>query len=730
MSRGTPPDKLDGQTGRPVKTADVAADRFALLDEPPPTNESAFRALRWVLPLIGMVLVGLLLYVGKPILLPLVIATLLAFLLAPLCEWMERRSVPRVVATVIVVGLAGSVLVGLGLAVYGAVMQIDGNFDAYRDELVKKASAWSANDGPEQDPGIFEKIGQGTDDLGKALAGDTVKTIDEPEADPTTAEAPVTQPAEPTDAEQGVLAQLAGALQEFNEVMQEEEAVPTTQPAVVLGDAPENPLYVEEIPQEQTSLERAVQGVLFIAGPVGTAALAAVFLLFILLQRDDLRDRLIKLTAGSRINLATQALDDAAGRISRYLRAQCIINGTYGVAVGVGLLTISYALAGSWFPGVILWSVLCFALRFIPYIGPWMGASFPLLISLAGFEGLGMFLAVMSFFVVLELISNNVMEPMLYGRSVGMSEFAIIIAASVWTFLWGPEGLLVATPLTTCLVVLGKHVPQLKFFDILLGDEPVLAPHTRLYQRLLAMDADDAADVAEEYRQGHTLTETFDNVLLPTLALAERDREAGNLSAERSDFIRKTMRDLVDQLGDQESPLPSDSVDINEPIPLGPTQALLREARVVLLPASDDADETAARMLKVLLDRRGFTVTVVDPESLASEKLEQVFSQRADVVLISALPPRAVGRARYLVKRLGACGIDSAEDLAVLVGLWTVTGDADKLRRRICGSGKSVGQVRVLADLEDAAEAVRQRAEVITARRAAAEAVAEAGKAS
>ena len=493
------------------------------------------------------------------------------------------------------------------------------------------------------------------------------------------------------------------------------------------GRSVDDPLYVRETPADQSPIQQAGTVLAYAAGPIGTAGLVAVFLLFMLLQRDDLRDRVIKLAAGGKINLATQALDDAARRIIRYLTAQGIVNGTYGIAIGIGLTAISLAITGTLFPGVILWAALCAILRFIPYLGPWLAASFPILVSLGHYDGFAVVACVIGMFVVIELVSNNVMEPILYGSAVGMSDFAVILAATVWTFLWGPVGLLVATPLTTCLVVLGKYVPALGFFDTLLGDEPVLAPHARLYQRMLAMDADDAHDEVEAYRKQHSLTETYDDLMMPALALSERDREAGNLSPERSEFIRGAMRFLVDELAEQHDPLPADSVDVTDPEPLTGQSARLADARVVILPSSDDADETAAVMLKALLDRRGFTVTVADDAGLANEKLREVAEQGADVVVVSAMPPRAVARARYLVKRMSAAGVTTEANIPVIVGLWATEGNVDKAIRRVVGTGV-VGdggvdrqdlsrQVKVVTTLDKAAEAVRQRAEVATARR-------------
>lgn len=690
----------------------------------------------WVMTLAGITLIGFLLYVGKPLLLPLALAVLLSFLLTPLCEWLEHHKVPRVVATVAVVTLAAGIVVAIGFAIYSGLARIGDSWPAYTQRLVNKAEHLSF--GGQGGEGEGESQGNEASDGAVKLIGGVGETIEkvteaatgeDSEEDEAATQPAATQPAA-TETQDNAAADFAAAARRLNRNFTERESAVVAAIGAATDrfeaaleafrrELTEEPFDVVQTPREQTNLERAGYYLALAAGPLGQAGLVAIFVLFILLQRDDLRDRVIKLTAGTRINLATQALDDASRRISRYLRAQAFINGTYGLTIGLGLLAISYLVAGSWFPGVILWAILCAVLRFIPYLGPWLAAAFPLLVSLGNYEGYTMFVAVAGLFIVVELISNNVMEPMLYGSSVGMSEFAVIIAVTVWTFLWGPVGLIVATPLTTCLVVLGKHVPALGFIDTLLGNEPVLSPHSRLYQRLLAMDADDAGEEVDAYRQEHTLTETFDELLLPTLALSERDRESGNLTPERSEFIRTTMNELVEELSDQEEPLPSDSVDINDPQPLASAEAPLRQARIVLLPASDEADHTAAQMLKTLLDRRGFAVHVVNEDQLASEKLQTVVTEQADVVLVSALPPRAVGRARYLVKRLGACGVQTDESMAVLVGLWTTKGDPARAAARVCGKRdlKGPNPVRIVTTLGAAADAIRQRAEVVTAKR-------------
>ena len=711
-----------------------------------PPGGSAGGLPKWAATLLGLTAVGFLLYACRPILLPLALAGLLAFLLAPLCEWLEHRRVPRVAATVAVVLLAATVLLGVGVAVYVGASSIANQetIEAYTERLKVKAAALPFAGGG---PGIITDLQEAGAEVGEAM-GERVQEAGEAMADASGGDGggddddDAGDGAADADAEPTPQQLLAERLDEISRrLVQRQTAEESAVVAAIdaLGErvtvavdeaadrVTDQPLSVREISTETGLIDRIGLALAYVAGPIGVMGLVAVFLLFILLQRDDLRDRVIKLAAGREINLATQALDDASRRIARYLGAQCLVNGTYGVAITLGLLAIGYFVGGGWFPGVILWGILCFALRFIPYLGPWLAASFPILVSLGHFDGYAVFATVLGMFVVIELLSNNVMEPMLYGSAVGMSDFAVIIAATVWTFLWGPVGLLVATPLTTCLVVLGKHVPALGFINTLLGDEEVLSPDTRLYQRLLAMDADDAAEELEEYRKTHTLTETYDDLLLPALALGEGDREAGALTDERSDFIRATMHDLVQQLAEQEGPLPSDSVDSDGTAGGGTAElsASVREVPVAILPAKDEADETAAEMLKALLDRRGFPTTVVGDEVLVSEKLTAVTEARAELVVVSALPPGAVTGARYLIKRLDASGLNI--DIPIVVGLWGARGDLERAEKRITGHVAAKSRdpanavdrrhVRLVRDLATAAETVRNRAEVIAARK-------------
>jgi hypothetical protein len=283
-----------------------------------------------------------------------------------------------------------------------------------------------------------------------------------------------------------------------------------------------------------------------------------VFVLFVLLERESLRDRLIRLVSRGKYTVTTRAINDAATRISRYVLAQTIVNGTYGIAIAIGLWIIGRTLGHSSsapadyvppddFPSFVLWGLLCAVLRFIPYVGPWVAAIFPVALSLAVYPGFSVFIAVLAMFVVIELLSNNVMEPWLYGVSTGLSTVAIIVAAVFWTWLWGPIGLLLSTPMTVCIVVIGKYVAQLQFFDVLLGDQAALPPAVSYYQRLLAGDRTEAAQLAKEVAKERGREHVPDEVFLPALLLTRRDREDDALNAENETNIYAATAEVVDE---------------------------------------------------------------------------------------------------------------------------------------------------------------------------------------
>jgi predicted PurR-regulated permease PerM len=391
-------------------------------------------------------------------------------------------------------------------------------------------------------------------------------------------------------------------------------------------------------------------------GFLADAGLVLVLLLFILIAYDDLRDRLFRLIGYARLTDTTKALDEAGQRISRSLLMQAIVNGTYGCAVGLGLFCFGL-------PYALLWGFLAAVWRFIPYVGPALAALLPMALSLAVFTGWMKPLLVGVLFVLLELITNMLLEPLLYGRSAGVSQVALLMAFAFWTWLWGPVGLLLATPLTVCLGVLGKYVPQLAFLDILLSDEQV-PELNRYYQRLVARDQDGAVEVVEELLQTQTLTEVYDAVLLPALYYAEQDQRRDNLTAEEARCIYQSTSELVDNLGAAQSiTSAAEAPVVSEE---DAAAVLPPKVRMLACPAHDEADAVALQMLQQVLDPMRFVVECTKRTLLTAEVLSLVEQATPALVCIGLVPPGGFAQTRYLCKRLRA----RFPALPIVVGCW------------------------------------------------------------
>jgi predicted PurR-regulated permease PerM len=394
-------------------------------------------------------------------------------------------------------------------------------------------------------------------------------------------------------------------------------------------------------------------------GPLATAGLVITLVIFMLLERGDMRNRLIRLVGYGRLTLTTKALEEAGERISRYLLMHSIVNGSYGVALGIGLSLIGL-------PYALLWGVLAALLRFIPYAGPAVSALFPAALSLAAFPGWHQALLVIGFIVVLELVSNMIMEPLLYGRTAGVSEVALIVAIAFWTWLWGPIGLLLATPLTVSLGVLGRYVPHLEFFDVLLSDEPVLEPYTVYYQRLVARDQDEATELVEECLQQRSLTEIYDEVLVPALCVAKKDRSRDNLSEDELQFILQATREIVEDVGSRSWSSAGSATATEAPVASTNGAVPLTSVQLVACPASDEADELALLMFKQLLEPTRYEVELLPETMLASEVVALLEQKQVRLLCIGSLGPGGVARVRYLCKRLRA----GLPELKIVVGRW------------------------------------------------------------
>jgi predicted PurR-regulated permease PerM len=593
------------------------------------------------------------LYFAREVLIPLAVAVLLAFALAPAVTWLERLRVGRIAAVLIAVATALAVLGTIGWTVERQFVEVAEKLPDYGVNIQSKLQRFQG-----AASGSFSKAAKGVEDTMKNMAG----------TGPTTA--PST----------------TGTLTNATHAADRRPGEPSL-PQV----SPQNPLPVREYSEPTSPVEIVGRYLGRLLGPLATSGLIVVFLIFMLLSRKDLRDRMIRLIGHGRLNLTTQALDDAATRISRYLLMQSVINATYGVCVGIGLWIIGISSAEGRFPNVLLWALLAAVLRFIPYLGPVIGAAVPVVLSLAVFNSAGVFAATLGMYVGVELVMAHVLEPWLYGSSAGLSVMAILVSAVFWTWLWGPVGLLLATPLTVCVVVLGKHVPQLRFLDVILGDEEVLEPPVRVYQRLLSLDQEEAGELLHDYRKQKGLECAYDQVMIPALAMAEKDRHTGKLNAEQETFIRQAMRDLIEELGDaQRIDNAAAALAEVEKRPDGPAESVVspsvsKEASVTVLclPAHDEADEVVGLMLAQLLELKGQRAIAASQVSLAGEILELVQQHQAGAVCISALPPAALAHSRYLCKRLHA----KFPELPTVVGLWTSKADPKKSLERLPRDG-------------------------------------------
>jgi predicted PurR-regulated permease PerM len=441
--------------------------------------------------------------------------------------------------------------------------------------------------------------------------------------------------------------------------------------------APAQPLPVQVVTSPALPVE-SLQSVLELLARV---LIVVAFTIFMLIRREDLRNRLISLSGGANLHLITQALDDASARVSRYLLLQFLVNTCYGIVISVCLHFMGI-------PGAVLWGVVAGVLRFLPYVGPPLGAVMPLLLSMAVFNGWSKPLLLLGLFVIAELTVSNLVEPILYGAHTGISSLAILVSAVFWSALWGPIGLLLSTPLTVCLLVVGRHVPQLGFLHILLGDEPPLTPDSRFYQRLLAMDHEEAREVLQKCLNEMPLEDLYENVMIPALALAEQDRHQNLLQDENKKFISQSTRDLIDELWDplenqrgsdaKKSDEAKDTSALSLSLQPAPAPPPCQSRNVLCVPVRDEADEIVGTMLAQLLQRAGHRAECLPLES-AERMLAQIPNYKPDIVCISALPPFAIPTVRDLYTKMRG----QAPEQKIIVGLWHFSGDPAQLVRRL-----------------------------------------------
>jgi predicted PurR-regulated permease PerM len=403
--------------------------------------------------------------------------------------------------------------------------------------------------------------------------------------------------------------------------------------------------------------------------PLGLIGLVLIFTIFMLVKRSDLRHRLFRLAGLGQINIMTQALDDAAQRVSRYLFMLILVNVCFGAVFGFGLYWIGV-------PNPALWGVVAGLLRIVPYVGTMVAAALPIALSLAAFDSWLPPLLVFLLFAGLELTIANFVEPWLYGVHTGISSLALLVAAVFWALLWGPAGLILSTPLTVCVVVLGRYVPQLSFLHVLLGDEEVLGAEAQIYQRLLAMDQPEAHAIVIRFLKEKPLVEFYDSVLIPALSLAEQDRHQGAIDTTREEFLFLSINEMITELSEYQ---PAHESSPAEDAAAESVPAERLSARIICLPANDRADEATAAMLAQLLEQAGH-VTLCLPIAHASpaEMLALLEIRQDDIICISALPPYAFPPARTMCKLIR----ERFPKLKLVIGVWGFSGDAQKAKAR------------------------------------------------
>ena len=424
-----------------------------------------------------------------------------------------------------------------------------------------------------------------------------------------------------------------------------------------------------------------------VLGPLGKAALVLLLVIFMLLRREDLRSRLIGLVGKGHISTTTRAMEDAGARVFRYLLMQLVVNVSYGIPVAIGLYFIGV-------PNAVLWGAFATVLRFIPYIGPWIGAAMPVALSLAVSPSWTMPLLTISLFVVLELLSNNVMEPWLYGSSTGVTPIALIVAAVFWTWMWGPVGLILSTPLTVCLVVMGRHVPRLSFLSVLLSDEEALTPAEDCYHRLLTVGEQDELEFVEAYLKTNSLMALYDSVFIPVIIATETDHRLELLDDEQRLLVEQSLRDIIEDLG--ALPQVESKIDVLKAAAVDAQQSIgpARPFQVYCLPARADRDELAGAMLVQLLQEQGLAAQSAPGKLAVSELVDLVEKVGPDAACISVVSPSTVIQARHLCVKLKA----RFPQLKIVVGIWGTTQGVTDATKRLRNSGAN----EVVTTLNDA----------------------------
>jgi predicted PurR-regulated permease PerM len=561
------------------------------------------------------------LYWAQKVAIPLALAMLLAFILTPAVSALQRRRLGRLPSVLIVTVLSFVLLGGLAYVISHQVTSLLIHLPSYKDVLLQKVDG-------------LRSLGQ-----------------------------------------DGVLGSIRQSTETITKQLVESAPAGTDQPKPVPGTTPDAPLYVA------TSTSGWAQAMQWV-GPAGEA-LAMTFLVvvlgvFFLVQRENLRNRIVYLISHGHLALTTQAFDDASRRISRYLLSYAAVNLVFGALLTIGLFLLSFFVEEPGRSGLrtttVLWGFLGAVVRFVPYLGTWLTAALLILFSFATLPGWWAPLVLFAYFLLLELVMANAVEPVVIGHSTGSSPVALLLAAAFWTWLWGPIGLLLSTPLTVVMVVLGKYVPQLEFLDVLLGDQPITTPDTTFYQRAVARDQDEASDLADDYLQKHDLEPLCEDIFIKAILRARQDLERGDIDQDTLQSVYQTTRDIFQDVVS----LPEQSGD---------------EAMLICCPARDEGEELILHFLAAILGSKGAPVRVLAAKMLAAEIVEQFTTYCPKVVCIASAAPGGVNQARYLCKRIRSY----CREAKLFVARWGPADEAQRIEKRLKGTGAD-GVVRSLRE--------------------------------
>ena len=539
-------------------------------------------------------------YLGQPILMPAALAVLLAFALAPVAERLRRLHLGHVPSVLLTVLFAFLIIGALGAYIGSEFAHLAGDLPRYQTNLSHKI-----------------------DSIRGAAHGN------------------------------GLIARASAMLDQLDN-----EFTGAVETANTATQAAEKPTLVE-IKQDDGGPLHIVQAIAGpLLAPLATATIVIIFVIFILLQKEDLRDRFIRLAGAHDLRRTTIALDDAANRLSRYLLIQTAINTCFGIIIGTGLWLIGIPNAG-------LWGLIATMFRFVPYIGVPLAAVLPVALAVAIDPGWGKVAMTAGLYGVVESITGQAIEPVLYGRSTGLSATAILVAATFWTWVWGPVGLLLSTPLTMCLVVVGRHVEHLRFLDVLLGDKPALGHEESLYLRLLQGDPDEAANHAEVYLKEKPLAAYYDEVVLKALTLAQHDIQRGALDSERRHRVRETLQGLLHNLSEHGAHLIAAEAAMLE-LPED-----WKSEPILCVAGHSDFDEWAGLLLVDLLRRQGLGGRVVSNADAMPSNIHHLEDSGFKIVCVSYLEPANYTNARYLVRRLRK----RFASMQPMLGFWGFTHD-------------------------------------------------------